>query len=165
MLVWYLFLLADSFFFSVVFYDCVFMFDVMTKDWSFSFSLSPSNEYSGLISFRMDWLDLAVQGTRMSLLQHPSSKASILGLSAFFMVQLSHPHTTTGKTMALTNGPLPAKWRLCFLMLFLVPWFRTSSWKLRCTRVMLESMRILNHWNIMWKGAAWELHRRMAEGA
>ena len=70
----------------------------------FSFSISPSNEYSGLISFRMDWLDLlAVQGTLKSLLQHHSSKASILQRSAFFMVQLSHPHMTTGKTIALTR--------------------------------------------------------------
>ena len=69
------------------------------KCWSFSFSISPSNEYSGLISFRMDWLDLlAVQGTLKSLLQHHSSKASILQCSAFFMVQLSHPYMTTGKT-------------------------------------------------------------------
>ena len=68
------------------------------KYWSFSFSISPSNEYSGLISFRMDWLDLlAVQGTLKSLLQHHSSKASILPHSAFFMVQLSHPYVTTGK--------------------------------------------------------------------
>ena len=73
------------------------------KYWSFSFSISPSNEYSGLISFRMDWLDLlAVQGTLKSLLQHQSSKASILQCSAFFMVQLSHPYLTTGKTIALT---------------------------------------------------------------
>ena len=72
--------------------------------WSFSFNISPSNEYSGLISFRKDWLDLlAVQGTLKSLLQHHSSKASILLLSAFFMVQLSHPHMTTGKTTALTR--------------------------------------------------------------
>ena len=68
---------------------------------SFSFSISPSNEYSGLISFRMDWLDLlAVQGTLKSLLQHHSSKASILRYSAFFIVQLSHPYMTTGKTIA-----------------------------------------------------------------
>ena len=68
------------------------------KYWSFSFSISPSNEYSGLVSFRMDWLDLlAVQGTLKSLLQHHSSKASILWCSAFFLVQLSHPYTTTGK--------------------------------------------------------------------
>ena len=74
------------------------------KYWSFSFSISRSNEYSGLTSFRMDWLDLlAVQGTLKSLLQHHSSKASILQRSAFFMVQLSHPYVTTGKTIALTG--------------------------------------------------------------
>ena len=74
------------------------------KYWSFSFSISPSNEYSGLISFRMDWLDLlAVQGTLKSLLQHHSSKASIIWRSAFFIVQLSHPYLTTGKTVALTT--------------------------------------------------------------
>ena len=74
------------------------------KYWSFSFSISPSNEYSGLISFRMDWLDfLSVQGTLKSLLQHHSSEASILRHSAFFMVQLSHPYMTTGKTIALTR--------------------------------------------------------------
>ena len=74
------------------------------KDWSFSFNISPSNEYSGLISFRMDWLDLlAVQGTLKSLLQHNSSKASILQHSAFFIVQLSHPYMTTGKTIPLTR--------------------------------------------------------------
>ena len=73
------------------------------KYWSFSFSISPSNEYSGLISFRIDWLDLlAVQGTLKSLLQHHSSKASILRCSAFLMVQLSHPYMTTGKIIALT---------------------------------------------------------------
>ena len=74
------------------------------KYWSFSFSISPSNEYSGLIFFRMDWLDfLAVQGTLKSLLQHHCSKASILQHSAFFMVQLSHPYMTTGKTIAFTR--------------------------------------------------------------
>ena len=74
------------------------------KYWSFSFSISPSNEYSGLISFRMDWLDLlAVQGTLKSLLQQHSSKASILWRSAFFIVQLSDPYITTGKTIALTR--------------------------------------------------------------
>ena len=73
------------------------------KFWSFSFSISPSHEYSGLISFRMDWLDLLeVQGTFKSLLQHHSSKASIFRCSAFFMVQFSHPYMTTGKTIALT---------------------------------------------------------------
>ena len=74
------------------------------KYWSFSFSISPSNEHPGLISFRMEWLDLlAVQGTLKSLLQHHSSKASILWLSAFFIVQLSYPYMTTGKTIALTR--------------------------------------------------------------
>ena len=74
------------------------------KYWSFSFNISPSNEYSGLISFRMDWLDLlAVKGTRKSLLQHHSSKASILQCSAFFLVQFSHPYMTTGKTIVLTR--------------------------------------------------------------
>ena len=74
------------------------------KYWSFSFSISLSSEYSGLISFRMDWLDLvAVQGTLKSLLQHHSSKASIILCSAFFTVQLSHPYMTTGKTIALTR--------------------------------------------------------------
>jgi len=74
------------------------------KYWSFSYNISPSNEHSGLISFIMDWLDLlAVQGTLKSLLQYHSSKASILWLSAFFMVQLSHPYMTTGKTIALTR--------------------------------------------------------------
>ena len=74
------------------------------KYWSFSFSISPCNEYSGLISFRMDWLDnLAIQGTLKSLLQHHSSKASIFQRSAFFIVQLSHPYMTTGKTIVLTR--------------------------------------------------------------
>ena len=78
--------------------------------WSFSFTISPSNEYSVLISFRMDWLDLlAVQGTLKSLLQHHSSKASILLHSAFFIVLLSHPHMTTGKTISLTRQTLLAK--------------------------------------------------------
>ena len=80
------------------------------KYWSFSFSISPSNEYSGLISFRMDWLDLlAVQGALKSLLQHHSSKASILRPSAFFIVQLSHPYMTTGKTIALTTQTFVGK--------------------------------------------------------
>ena len=80
------------------------------KYWSFSFSISPSNEYSGLISFRMDWLDLlAVQGTLKGLLQHHSSKASILRHSAFFIVQLLHPYMTTGKTIALTRWTFVGK--------------------------------------------------------
>ena len=80
------------------------------KYWSFSFSISLSNEYSGLISFRIDWLDfLAVQGTLRSLLQHHSSKASILQCSAFFIVQFSHPYMTTGKTIALTRQTFVGK--------------------------------------------------------
>ena len=80
------------------------------KYWSFSLNISPSNEHPGLISFRMDWLDLlAVQGTRKSLLQHHSSKASILWCSAFFIVQLSHPYMTTGKTIALTRWTFVGK--------------------------------------------------------
>ena len=80
------------------------------KYWSFSFSISPSNEHPGLISFRMDWLELlAVQGTLKSLLQHHSSKASILWCSAFFSVQLSHPYMTTGKTIALTRWTFVGK--------------------------------------------------------
>ena len=81
-----------------------------TKYWNFSFSLSPSNEHPGLVSFRMDWLDhLAVQGTPKSLLQHHSSKPSILQHSAFFTVPLSHPYMTTGKTIALTRRPFVGK--------------------------------------------------------
>ena len=80
------------------------------KYWSFSFSISPSNKHPGLISFRMDWLDLlVVQGTLKSLLQHHSSKASVLWCSAFFTVQLSHPYMTTGKTIALTRQTFVGK--------------------------------------------------------
>ena len=98
------------------------------KYWSFSFSISPSNEYSGLISFRMDWLDLlAVQGALKSLLQHHSSKASVLWCSAFSMVQLSHPYMTTGKTIALTRWTFVGKvMSLLFNMLsklvMRIPW-------------------------------------------
>ena len=80
------------------------------KYWSYSFSISPSKEHPGLVSFRMDWLDLlAVQGTLKGLLQHHSSKASVLGCSAFFIVQLSHPYMTTGKTIALTRRTFVGK--------------------------------------------------------
>ena len=80
------------------------------KYWSFSFSISPSNEYSGLISFRIAWFDLlAVQGTLKSLLQHHSSKVSVLWCSAFFIVQISHPYMTTGKTIALTRWTFVSK--------------------------------------------------------
>ena len=90
------------------------------KYWSFSFSISPSNEHPGLISFRMDWLDLlALQGTLKSLLQHHSSKASILQRSAFFTVQFSHPYMTTGKTIALTRRTFVGKvMSLLFNMLY-----------------------------------------------
>ena len=91
------------------------------KYWSFSFSISPSNEHPGLISFMMDWLDpLAVQGTLKSLLQYHSSKASILWHSAFFRVQLSHPYMTTGKTIALTRWTSVGKvMSLIFIYLFI----------------------------------------------
>ena len=94
------------------------------KDWSFSFSISPSNEYSQLISFRMEWLDLlAVQGTLKSLLQRHSSKASILWCSAFFMVQLSNPYMTTGKTIPLTRWTFDSKW----LSLLTLPHVKASG--------------------------------------
>ena len=92
------------------------------KYWSLSFSLSPSNEYSGLISFRMDWLDLlAVQGTLKSLLQHHRSKASILWHSAFFIVQLSHPYMTTGKTVALTRWTFVGKF-MSLILIWCLGW-------------------------------------------
>ena len=99
------------------------------KYWSFSFNISPSNEHPGLICFRMDWLDLfAVQGTLKSLLQHHSSKASILRCSAFFIVQLTHPYMTTGKTWALTRWPLVDKvMSLLFSMLSMCLPYRLSQ--------------------------------------
>ena len=121
------------------------------KYWSFSFSIIPSKEIPGLISFRMDWLDLlAVQGTLKSLLQHHSSKASILWFSAFFIVQLSHPYMTTGKTIALTRLTLVGKvMSLLFNMLLrlvitflprskrlLVSWLQSPS------AVILETRKI-----------------------
>ena len=91
------------------------------KYWSFNFSIPPSNEYSGLISFRMDWLDLcAVQGTLKSLLQHHSSKSSILQCSAFFIVQLSHPYMTIGKNIALTIWTFAGKVVSAFIFFFLI---------------------------------------------
>ena len=92
------------------------------KYWSFSFSISPSSEYSGFISFRIDWFDLlAVQGTLKSLLQHHSSKASILRCFVFFMVQLSHPYMTTGKTIALTRWAFVGK-VMSLLLIFYLGW-------------------------------------------
>ena len=121
------------------------------KYWSFSFSISPSNEYSGLISFRIDWFDfLAVQGTLKSLLQHHSSKASILQCSAFFIVQLSHPYTTTGKTIALTRRTFAGKaMSLLFNMLsrLVIDFLPRSkclliSWLQSPSAVMLEPPKI-----------------------
>ena len=106
------------------------LFDQVAKLLGFSFSFDSSNEYSGLISFRMDWLDLlAVQGTLKSLLQHHSSKASILRCSAFFMVQLSHPHMTTGKTTGLTRWTFVGKvTSLLFnILIFFLWWWRTTN--------------------------------------
>ena len=121
------------------------------KYWSFSFRISPSNEHTGLISFRMDWLDLlAVQGTQKSLLQHHSSKASILWRSAFFTVQLSHPYMTTGKTIALTRWTFVGKVMsllfnmlsrliiaFLFLFLLLILWLQSPS------AVILEPKKIV----------------------
>ena len=124
------------------------------KYWSFRFSISPSNEYSRLISFRMDWLDLlAVQGTLKSLLQHHSSKASILQCSAFFIVLLAHPYMTTGKTIALIRWTFVGKvMSLFFSMLSrLVITFllRTkcllSSWLQSPSAVILEPKKIVCH--------------------
>ena len=121
--------------------------------WSFSFSISPSNEYSGLISFRMDWLDLlVVQGTLKSLLQHQSSKASILQCSAFFIVQLLHPYMTTGKTIALTRWTFVGKimsllfttcldWVIAFLprsKCLLISWLQLPS------AVILEPKKVMS---------------------
>ena len=121
------------------------------KYWSFSFSISPSNEHPGLISFRMDWLDLlAVQGTLKSLLQHNSSKASVLQCSAFFTVQLSHPYMTTGKTITLTRQTFIGKvMSLLFNMLarLVITFLPRSrhlliSWLQSPSSVILETQKI-----------------------
>ena len=121
------------------------------KYWSFSFSISPSNEHPGLISFRMDWLDLlAIQGTLKSLLQHQSSKASIFRCSAFFTVQLSHPYMTTGKTIVLTRRTFVGKAISLFFNLLsrLVITFLTRSkhllisWLQSPSAVILEPKKI-----------------------
>jgi len=105
LILWHPLLLLPSIFPSIRVFSSDSVLCIMwPKYWSFNFSINPSNEYSGLISFRMEWLDLlADQGTLKSLLQHHSSKASILQHSAFFIVQLSHPYMTTGKNIALTR--------------------------------------------------------------
>ena len=121
------------------------------KYWSFRFSINPPNEYSGLISFRIDWFDLlAVQGTLKSLLQHHSLKASILQCSAFFMVQLSHPYMTTGKTKALTIWTIVSK--MMFLLLNMLSRFAIAclprskrpliSWLQSPSAVILEPKKI-----------------------
>ena len=124
------------------------------KYWSFSFSISPSNEYSGLISYRIDWLDFfAVQGTLTSLLQYHSSKASILQHSAPFMIQLSHPYMTTGKTTALTRGTFVGKvMSLLFntlsrLAIAFLPRskFLLISWLQSPSAVILEPKKIVFH--------------------
>ena len=124
------------------------------KYWGFSFNISPSNEHSGLVSFRMDWLDLlAVQGTLKSLLQHHSSKASILWHSVFFIVQLSHPYMTTGKTIALTRWTFVDKvMSLLFNMLSrLVITFLPRSKGLLVSWLQSPSAVILEHKKCMWK--------------
>ena len=116
------------------------------KYWSFSFSISASNEYSGLVSFRMDWLDLlAVQGTLKSLLQHESSKASNLQYSAFFIVQLSHPYMTTGKAIALTRQTFVDKvMSLLFNMLSsLVITFLLRSNMIADTQLNIQSLHMV----------------------
>ena len=124
------------------------------KYWSFSFSISRSNEYLGLISFRVDWLDLlAVQGTLKSLLQHHSSKASILWCSAFFIVQLSHPYMTTGKTKALTGWTFVGKVmsllfnKLSRLVIAFLPRSKRLliSWLQSPSAVILEPRKIVCH--------------------
>ena len=121
------------------------------KDWSFSFSISPSNEHLRLISFRMDWLDLlAVQGTLKSLLQHHSSKAQILCCSAFFVVQRSHPYMTTGKTIALSRRTFVDKvisLLLNMLSRLVIAFLRRSqrlliSWLQSPSAVILEPRKI-----------------------
>ena len=116
------------------------------KYWSFSFSISLSNEYSGLISFQMAWLDLlAVQGTLKSILQHHSSKASILQCSAFFIVQLSHPYMTTGKTIALTRQTFVGKVMCLFFNMLsrLAIAFLPRSQRLLTSRMQSPSTVIL----------------------
>ena len=124
------------------------------KYWSFSFSINPSNEHPGLISFRRDWLDLlAVQGTLNSLLQHHSSKASILWPSAFFIVQLSHPYMTTGKTIPLTRWTFVGKVisllfnMLSRLVITFLPRIKLLliSWLESPSTVILESPKIVCH--------------------
>ena len=120
------------------------------KYWSFSFSISLSNEYSGLISFRIDWLDLlAIQGTLKSLLQHHSSKASILWHLAFFMVQLSHPYMTTGKTIAFT------RWNLVGMLISLLSF--SPMWGRWWARVLSGWLTVTPQSSTVSIGAQWVL--------
>ena len=138
------------------------------KYWSFSFSISPSNEYSGLISFRMDWLDLlAVQGTLKSLFQHHSSKASILCHSAFFIVQLSHPYMTTGKAIALTRWTFVGKeMSLLFNMLSRLVIREGSGNPLQysCLENLMDRFKGRCHQRVPRRnsGCTWPLHRPWA---
>ena len=151
----HLLLLPPSVFPSIrVFSDKSILCIRWAKYWSFSFNISPSNEHPGLISFRIDWLDLlAVPGTFKSLCQHHSSKASILWRSAFFIVQLSHPYMTTGKTIALTRRTFVGKvTSLLFNMLSrLVVTFLPrnkcllTSWLQSPSAVILEPKNIVSH--------------------
>ena len=127
------------------------------KYWSFSFNISPSNEHSGLIFFRMDWLDLlAVQGTLKSLLQHYSSKASILQCSAFFIVQLSHPYMTTGKTIALTRQTFVRNWLFLVALSALATHFQIPLYSLAeysrnlLDPVLLLLLLLLSHFSHVW---------------
>ena len=148
-------LLPPSIFPSIrVFSDELILHIKWPKYWSFSFNISPSNEDPGLISFRIDWLDLlAVQGTLKSLLQHHSSKASILWHSAFFIAQLSHPYMTTGKTIALTRWTFVGKvMSLLFNMLsrLVITFLPRSkrlliSWLQSPSAGILESQKIVCH--------------------
>ena len=126
----------------------------LLKYWSFSFRICPSNEYSGLISFRKDWLDLlAIQGTLKSVLQHHTSKASILRCSAFFIVQLSHPYMTTGKIIALTRWTfvdkaisLPFNTHFRFVTAFLPRTVSFNSWLQSPSSVIWEPKKIVCHY-------------------
>ena len=125
------------------------------KYWGFSFSISPSNEYSGLISFRTDWLDLlAVQGSLKGILQHHSSKASLLQHSAFLIVKLSHPNMATGKAIALTRQTFVIKIMSVLLKIlhrFVIPFLQRSkhlliSWLQSPSAVILEAKKIVSHY-------------------
>ena len=127
------------------------------KYWSFSFTLSPSNEYSGLVSFRMDWLDLlAVQGTLKSLLQHHSSKASSVQHSTFFIVQLSHPYMTTGKTIALTRQTFVGK--MMSLLFSMVSRCHSFSYKVQASINFMAAVTICSDFRVPQNKVSHSLH-------